>query len=325
MWKHTAEPLRHGVWTWFVVTYDFTSGYARTYQNGIPRGTVAIKGGLAVNQTQMVIKLAPQTSTKIQVAAPGDPGPPNPFGAVVSCIQLWDSVLCHGDIVALYRSGVAAPTGHLVTPLCEWPLDEKDGHEFRDVMMQAPIGLVNEYCSWWLSPSILPAPSSLNAPVKEPFRRSWAELFDSEDCSDLIVSTSENSVTGIWAHRHVLFWQCPGLRRLKLLETERSGQDLLVIPELSEETLRLVVRWVYTDEVELTSSNVAQVIRTSMRYEVHDLTRICFKFLLANLSRESFYETLRLCAKPTAPDGTFSYCMEWAVSEYAGLARALNK
>jgi len=68
---------------------------------------------------------------------------------------------------------------------------------------------------------------------------------------------------------------------------EGDGTDTKVlqikIPDIQPITFRSFLKFLYTEELETTSSNVSHLLYTSKKYQVEDLTEACFRFVRENI------------------------------------------
>ena len=120
-----------------------------------------------------------------------------------------------------------------------------------------------------------------------------AFIFNNELLSDvkfvLPVSTGESeSKKVIPAHKFVLAISSPVFFAMfygQMAETK----DFIELPDCEYESLLEFFRYLYSDEVKLSGSNVMQVLYLANKYMVHSLTNKCNKYLRENLEASNVF------------------------------------
>lgn len=119
--------------------------------------------------------------------------------------------------------------------------------------------------------------------------RSVANLFDKELYSDLIIKLNGNS---IFAHKFVLSsrsdnWDVVSLEHISELD----------LSDIDSEVGIHIIRWVYTDSIDLESKKdefILDVMRIAKRFQLNDLLEVCEKCLMSFVSVHNcvkFYQT----------------------------------
>ncbi|CAL1292756.1 unnamed protein product [Larinioides sclopetarius] len=98
-------------------------------------------------------------------------------------------------------------------------------------------------------------------------------------------------------HRAMLSIRSPVFKNMFIKEKQKAGK-CIEIPGISENTLRHLLSYIYTDTVpELKWSEVVDLYKVSDEYDLLDLREICSDFLKVNISSNDFCSILILADK----------------------------
>ncbi|XP_033725448.1 BTB/POZ domain-containing protein 1-like [Pecten maximus] len=113
---------------------------------------------------------------------------------------------------------------------------------------------------------------------------SFDHLLTSGIASDVtfIVGEERNRIS---AHKLVLLSRSPVF--YAMLEGPMAEKGEIIIPDISAETFRSFLRYLYTDKIDLTDRNVVPVFNAARKYCVDILVSRCEKFLSENLTIDS--------------------------------------
>ncbi|KAI5355198.1 hypothetical protein L3X38_008093 [Prunus dulcis] len=104
----------------------------------------------------------------------------------------------------------------------------------------------------------------------------------------LFASSDENSVP-IPAHKGVLMNRSPVLKAMLENEMEESLSGTIKIGDVSYDTLRAFVNYLYTAEVCLDQQLACDLLVMAEKYQVQHLKDLCQKFLVANLNWDNAF------------------------------------
>jgi len=125
--------------------------------------------------------------------------------------------------------------------------------------------------------------------------QSWStdfeNLFTSQTSSDISFI-----VTGqvIRAHKLILSARSPVFAAMFQLDMKEKGMDHIVIPEMAPDIFRALLRFIYTDQVQLTDSNVPQLLAAANQFLLPSLKSKCEEFIMEHLTTENCVEMLTL-------------------------------
>ncbi|XP_033725452.1 BTB/POZ domain-containing protein 6-like [Pecten maximus] len=113
---------------------------------------------------------------------------------------------------------------------------------------------------------------------------SFDHLLTSGIASDVtfIVGEERNRIS---AHRLVLLSRSPVF--YAMLEGPMAEKGEITIPDISSETFKLFLRYLYTDTIDLTDRNVVPVLNVARKYCVDILVSLCGEFFAKNLTVDS--------------------------------------
>ncbi|WAR07097.1 BTBD6-like protein [Mya arenaria] len=107
-------------------------------------------------------------------------------------------------------------------------------------------------------------------------------MLQNEVACDVIFLLGDGQ-TEMAAHRYVMMARSPALHRL--FNTHEVKTNLAVsIPDISSETFKDVLTYMYTEHVDIHGENVGSLLHAARRLEVNGLSRLCFKFLDQHMS-----------------------------------------
>ncbi|OWF55515.1 BTB/POZ domain-containing protein 2 [Mizuhopecten yessoensis] len=109
-------------------------------------------------------------------------------------------------------------------------------------------------------------------------------VFTSGIVSDVTFLVGEE-MERISAHKLVLMSRSPVF--YPMLEGPMAEKGDIPIPDISDETFKLFLRYLYTDSIDLTLRNVVPVLNAARKYCVDILVSHCEKFLASNLSSDN--------------------------------------
>ncbi|OWF55517.1 BTB/POZ domain-containing protein 2-like [Mizuhopecten yessoensis] len=109
-------------------------------------------------------------------------------------------------------------------------------------------------------------------------------VFTSGIVSDVTFLVGEE-MERISAHKLVLMSRSPVF--YAMLEGPIADKGDIPIPDISDETFKLFLRYLYTDSIDLTLRNVVPVLNAARKYFVDILVSHCEKFLASNLSSDN--------------------------------------
>ncbi|XP_033725019.1 BTB/POZ domain-containing protein 6-like [Pecten maximus] len=87
------------------------------------------------------------------------------------------------------------------------------------------------------------------------------------------------------AHRTILVARSPVF--YAMLEGRLAERGEIIIPDISQESFSLLLRYVYTDDIKLTIANVTPVLSAARKYCVDQLVKKCEEFLQTNINAEN--------------------------------------
>ncbi|XP_033725613.1 BTB/POZ domain-containing protein 2-like isoform X2 [Pecten maximus] len=120
--------------------------------------------------------------------------------------------------------------------------------------------------------------------VGKTLSESFDHLLTSGIASDVtfIIGEERNRIS---AHKLVLLSRSPVF--YAMLEGPMADKGEITIPDISADTFKLFLRYLYTDKIDLTDRNVVPVFNVARKYCVDILVSLCEEFLSKNLTAES--------------------------------------
>jgi len=119
----------------------------------------------------------------------------------------------------------------------------------------------------------------------------FENLFTSQTSSDISFI-----VTGqvFRAHKLILSARSPVFAAMFQSDMKEKGMDHIVIPEMAPDIFRALLRFIYTDQVQFTESNVPQLLAAANQFLLPSLKSKCEEFIMEYLSTENCIEMLTL-------------------------------
>ncbi|ESN98904.1 hypothetical protein HELRODRAFT_66958 [Helobdella robusta] len=111
-----------------------------------------------------------------------------------------------------------------------------------------------------------------------------------------IKSSDHEESTKLYAHKYILVTKSPVFEAMltaDMLENSRKdGNSYIAISDIDVEGFREILKYMYSDEADITFQNVTSVMYASKKYFLEDLATICKDFLLNNMVLENVCEIL---------------------------------
>ena len=103
-------------------------------------------------------------------------------------------------------------------------------------------------------------------------------------------------VTGqvIRAHKLILSARSPVFAAMFQSDMKEKGMEEIVIPEIAPDIFRDLLRFIYTDQVQFTESNVPQLLAAANQFLLPSLKSKCEEFIMEYLTTENCVEMLTL-------------------------------
>ncbi|XP_045199005.1 BTB/POZ domain-containing protein 6-like [Mercenaria mercenaria] len=87
----------------------------------------------------------------------------------------------------------------------------------------------------------------------------------------------------VCAHKYVMMSRSPVL--LRALKDHMENTDIAVnVPDVTMETFRDVLTYLYTENIDLHADNVTSLLYAARRFQISGLTKLCFNFLETGMS-----------------------------------------
>ena len=101
-------------------------------------------------------------------------------------------------------------------------------------------------------------------------------LFENGELTDIVIRVGDEKIK---AHKAILASCSPFLRAMFTINMKESQENEIELKEVKPEVLGLMVRYMYTGEVEVTIDNVQDVLAASNMLQLLDLKQACSSFL----------------------------------------------
>jgi len=134
--------------------------------------------------------------------------------------------------------------------------------------------------------------------AKETFRRrdgshlheAMRELYKSSTFTDVKLKVGDQIYP---VHKCVMYANSPMMRIMLTADTLDKDKDIIHMKTLDPASFRLVLDFMYTDEIQVTGENVLGVLSVGDYFQIEELRRFCLNFLTKNLVPESAVEMFR--------------------------------
>lgn len=143
---------------------------------------------------------------------------------------------------------------------------------------------VNEYPEWQTT--------------RKTLRERVKYLLNNSLMSDIsfVVRNASGAEASFAAHKFVLAVSSPVFYAMFFGDLAES-KNKIVLPDCDSESFMEFLRFLYSDEVDLTGSSVMRVSYLAKKYMVPELEEVCTNFLTENLSSENVFDILPLAKK----------------------------
>eukprot|EP01080_Neovahlkampfia_damariscottae_P001981 gene1981-1489_t len=139
-------------------------------------------------------------------------------------------------------------------------------------------------------------------------------LFNDKDSCDVTFLVGDISkkeeLKPCHAHKIILAARCPFFRGLFFMGFKETKMKEIKIPNISYDIFVLFIEYLYTGNILITKEIVMQLLPVADQYNVDNLRRGCFEFLVKNINKDSVIQMLL-----EAQDGKYRFNCDELISK----------
>jgi len=164
----------------------------------------------------------------------------------------------------------------------------------REELLEIPsvvIRVIVEFEKETITTSYLNSASSSLDVSSQRWSTDFDNLFTCQTSSDISFIVAGQLIK---AHKLILSARSPVFAAMFHSDMKEKGMDQIVIEEIAPDIFRALLRFIYSDQVQLTESNAEPLLAAANQYLLPSLKSTCEEFLIEHLTTENCVEMLTL-------------------------------
>lgn len=301
-WMQTNIVLPPKKWTHLAVTYSAPRREACVFKDGEFATSLPVQGQLEANGKNLAIRIMEHSTDE------DDPTQDSmdQFVGMIAHLKIWKSVLPEAEIRnEVVNTSAERQREDLVG---WWKFDEGSGDNVFDATSHVPKGKI-QGAKWWIAPELVGyvPPSTLAIDFKH--------IFNSSLGSDVTLTVDGHPGPPIFAHRVILATRSDTFKAMLFQGMSESIKRDISFKDIQFSILSLLVEYLYTDTVEITTQNVVEVFMAADRFQVTRLRLLCENFFFQNISDDNVCNILELTDKYHA-SSLRQFCVNWILCNF---------
>jgi len=305
-WMQTNIVLPPNRWTHLAVTYNAPRREACVFKDGEFAISLPVQGQLEANGKNLAIRIM-EHSTDDDDPMPQDTQ--DHFMGMIAHLKIWKAILPEMEIQnEVINTSSERQREDLVG---WWKFDEGSGENVFDSTAHVPKGKIVG-AKWWIAPNLIGCvpPSTLAMDFKH--------IFNSPLGSDLSLNVDGHTGPPIHAHRVILATRSDTFKAMLYQGMSESVKKDISFKDIQFPILSLLVEYLYTDTVEISTQNVVELFVAADRFQVTRLRSLCENFFFQNVNEDNVCSVLELADKYNAKS-LRQYCVNWILCNFGDM------